>query len=213
MIFYTVCDTNYLNMAHQWANSVHKFYPTSPIHIYIVENYRNQAGKTIGLAGKDLSQFDKVTYMNPDNIVCSLLPDDFGDIAMPRNNTEYQFHPSITYYMNCGLVMANHTIWKDYLQEFSRRGEAYGEEQNAFNVIFWSGRYKTVILDDESNCYGALELSSYFNAQVINNQLVANGKVIRVFHAAGSDFKDGNQYLFNKLPKDVSNYLLNLTKG
>jgi hypothetical protein len=154
------------------------------------------------------NDFDLVVHFDADSIIVDrldeLLVGDY-DIACVKNNNHFGKagkipgiwfeNVGVEYYVNAGLVASTKKeFWIDWLNfTLSRDFPVYGE-QDALNVLFYSGKYRAKLLDppNKDYYYGIANSwgvdTSYENwkeIQVRPDGLYTNNKKIKVLHHAG----------------------------
>jgi len=155
-------------------------------------------------------QYELVVHIDADSLITGkmteLLESDY-ELAGVRNQNDQGkagAHPPITNglaplyeFVNAGLVAArSKKFWEDWF-EINRTSvqSKYNDENDTLNVLFQNGKYKTKILDAKdstkvfygiANAYGEqTHWESWKKIQVINDQLILDGKAIKVLHQAG----------------------------
>jgi len=232
------------NDAHQLARSWKYFHPDIPIVIYDDE-YSYKVLKEYGIwtyapiAKSLVNDYDMVIHLDADSIVTSRLDDilvgDF-DVAGAKNNNYLNMagavNPGYTYgdiplekYLNVGVFAVNGDKGKQFLDdwiELNKNPEvnnASFAENGTFNMIFYNGKYKTKILDEDSNPYyygvssaWGFEVGknwqSWKQIRLEDNKLFLRHKQIKLIHKAGAESPDNRFPDLNALfAPDVAKFL------
>lgn len=186
--FYTVTSLEFYETAQGCYNSVQKFYPDIPY--FIKKGYTDPL--QIHETGKALSEeFERVIQINADCIMCQPCPILFEDydIGIPLNNypTDEEIEKGAKPYLNIGVfVVTNPSFWDEFIYQCKTTGYM---DQNVANNIFFDGKYKTKILQDDEMSYGIHEMPEYSRMQLINGDLYVGNKKLAIFHAAGYEWK------------------------
>lgn len=175
-----------------------------------------------------VNEYELIVHIDADSIITGhldeLLLGDF-DLAGVRNNNDKGLttnigrlmgspvHPldEATYSLNAGLIASTSKIFWEELKEVNRKKEpitpgtgSFGE-QDSFNEIFYSGRYKTKILDpvgsnvyygvSQQICdYGSPIESAWKRLYMQNGELYSDGKKVKVIHNAAGHYVPKLQY-------------------
>jgi hypothetical protein len=190
------------------------------------------------IASKLTEMYDLIVHFDADSVIVGSLDEILvGDyeVAGVRNNNDLGkagADPPITLgdigvgdvgvfrYINAGLVAAtNKQFWLDWSDLTRAQSFPYGE-QGALNVLFYSGKYKTKLLDPlesnvhygTSNCDGnrpACHYDSWKEIRVLDNELYLKHKKVKVLHQAGAGLPRFTPDLFNH---ETLVYLEQITK-
>jgi hypothetical protein len=214
--FFSLFTHDFTRMARDMQNSVKRFYPDVPINLVEINAYDQNAFCEFANVGLWMSQrYKRVIFIGVDQIMCDVCPHLFYlyDIAAPRNNTNYLSQYSST--VNGGLLVStSKDFWQDWKElldsSYSKGNTNVIESQNLLNDIFWTTKYNTEILSYDDVSYGIDVFDQYKDMKVIDGKLYCGDKKICIFHAAGDEYKKGNQILFDKLPIEGSEFLKEL---
>lgn len=191
-----------------------------------------------------LDTYDLIVHIDADSIITGkleeLLVGDF-DIAGVRNNNDISRTTNqpglmgspvptgcdfISQSLNAGLIASTSvSFWQEFKQRNYDHGPAgpglgFGE-QDEFNAIAWSGKYKTKILDpkDSDVYYGVSQQecipgepieSSWRALYIKDSQLYCRDKKVKVIHHASGHFLPKLQYQ-NWVTSEVKDFLDTIT--
>jgi hypothetical protein len=167
--------------------------------------------------------FDLVVHFDADSIITgpldAVIEGDYEVAGVRCNNDlgKAGADPGITYedigvdrYLNTGLVAAtNKQFWSEWSHLTLTQSFPYGEG-GSFNKIFYSGKYKTKLLDplDAEVYYGisglngnspASHYETWKEIKIKDHEMYIWDKKVKVIHQAGSGGKYRFQpHLFNK---------------
>jgi hypothetical protein len=213
--FYTWASDVFLSMAQDLERSVKKFYPDIPFYIYKINGNDTfpYKGKIYEYIKEVLDKHKNTVHINADSVMCSECPELFSDIdfALPRNNVPNTILPHEYYYLNNGLFVINN---KDILREIIEQTSLFVDgtvspglsDQNVYNRIFYSGKYKTQVLSYPDKSYGIEELDQYPNVYLKDKDIYAGDKKVCILHFAGEEWKNYEKGVMNYdrlLNKDV----------
>jgi hypothetical protein len=210
--FYTIFDNTYKATGEALVRSIKRFYPDIPVIVYDFTrsqgySLRDFCGFHLEKGMELLSHYDRVISVDCDSIFCSPYPDLFGDYALgvvQNNIPVYEPHggDNSGVYINAGLdVCTSKEVWKEYMDEFTRRcNECWNElnEQNALNHVFHTSKHDVKLLEYPDRVYGITAIDWYPSMTVKDGELWVRGvydhqetdKKLCVFHAAGTEWKD-----------------------
>lgn len=234
--------------ARKLKNSLAHFHPDIELHIFgdaeIAEFKKTYpwlgwANMDPILCGKLAEDHDLVIHIDADSIVTGKLVDvlsaDF-DIAGVRNNNDagmasglgatFGTHiPGIDarwQYLNAGLVAStSKEFWKDFLHHNEHDAATGFGEQDVWNRLFWSGKYKAKLLDPkESNVYygvaqqlprpGQPMQDAWRQMYMKDGSLYFKDKIVKIIHNAGGFGLPKLQYQ-NWVEPDVKEFLDHIT--
>jgi len=221
--------------------SAKHFYPSVPFCVIndtdvkqlVAENpnYNLGMGYLHCLIGKQFAKsYELVIYVDSDSLIVAPLTEVFEDnyeIAGVRNNADNGMtgcSQACTFdsvgwreYVNGGFTACrNARFWDDWMQLNMEMPNTRFWEQDTLNTLFYSGKYKSLLLDPiESNIhYG---ISSVYGTQthwdswkdiiVQDGKLMLNDKHIKILHQAGGSgaFPKMDIYTFG-FNQDVMRY-------
>jgi len=213
--FFTTYDERAKEMGQGMANSVKKFYPDIPMEVTVIGtkdkgghfDLMNFCYSYLKKGLELLDQYQRIIHIDPDSVMCNLCPDLFGDyeLGVVKNNVpcgpEYGGMAKDVY-VNAGLtVCTSKEVWRDRINEFSKRNNTRWEtlnEQNALNYIYHTTSHKTKLLEFDDRTYGISSLDFYKDMFLRDNELyLPNNKKVCVFHAAGVYWKTNNKINFD----------------
>lgn len=187
------------------------------------------------VVGKFLrDKYSTITHIDADVFVVDRLDELFdtsSDVRAGRNNSDNGKAGisraftlpgiSMEYYVNAGIhSISNYTFWDDWYNLCMTDGPKTPlGEQGVFNKIFYSGKYKKVLLDPRNgNIYYGTSFQegrrdnweSWKNIKIIRNKLYINDKQIKMLHIAGGGWtKPPMEHLFTKDIQDFLNNIIN----
>ena len=202
------------------------FYPKTPFVVFGQSDINEAVSKNgswcYATFGKRLAdQYKIVVQIDADSVVCDHMDEltmgDY-DIAAPLNGGPGGMQTSmpgigISRYLNAGLHAAtNKAFWEEWEARTVKdhKKYAYGE-QDILNEIFWSGRYKTKLLDGLKSdpYYGASSCGHYKNIKLENLRLYLYGRRIKILHTAGQSYR--GKLSFFDAPIEVRDFISQLT--
>ena len=235
--------------ARKLKSSFRYFYPDIELHIFgdAEINAFKQTYPWMGWASMDpilfgsfVDKYDLIVHIDADSIITGALDDiliaDF-DIAGVRNNndigqasaTNCIFGEHIKgidakwQYLNAGLIAStNKEFWADFLRQNETMPQGGFGEQDVWNNIFWSGKYKAKVLDPREKPihYGiSAQLvdrgqpfqQSWSQMYMRGNDLCFKEKVVKIIHNAGGFGLPKLQYQDWVTP-EVKDFLDTITK-
>jgi Methyltransferase domain len=180
-------------------------------------------------------KYDMVVHFDADCIITGTLDDilvgDFELAGVRNNNDDGQASGMGTFgnhipgidarwqYLNCGLVASRRPdFWREFIDrnkaELSKWGFA---EQDIWNFIFWSGKYKTKVLDPpEKNVFYGIAAQrpnlydSWRELYMKDGKLMHRQKVVKIIHHAGGHGLPKLQYQ-NYVKPEVKDFLDTIT--
>lgn len=215
--FFTCYDFVYKEMGEALVRSVKRFYPEIDFIVFDVPrkdrnsefdlrafcDFHLQKGKEL------LEQYRRIISIDTDHLMCNFCPDLFGnfDFAVVRNNipvgNEYGGIDTDVY-INAGLtICANKDVWWEWMEEYTRRNNTRWEilnEQNALNHIYhnFKHKYNFKMLEFKDKSYGISDNFIYPDMYLDKGELyLTNGKKICMFHAAGIEWKQKQNGVYN----------------
>lgn len=204
--------------AERMVRSVKHFYPDMPIELFNKEQCQ-EALREINqtylghmyshFAVKILDKYDLVIHLDGDTVMCDTIPEilagdyevagsrDVNDSGKSGMDYGHKFpgNPNVEY-LNVG-VFSIHS--KAFALDWNARNIDHLNttpfyDNGTFNEAFYSGKYKTKLLDPRlSACYYNLasvdgtktHWDSWKNIKLVNDKLILNNKTIRVLHRGG----------------------------
>lgn len=184
-----------------------------------------------------INDYDMIVHFDADSIITGsldeLLLGDF-DLAGVRTNNDVGIctttgrpYKDINKHLNAGLIAStNKEFWKEFKECNSRLtstgpGINYGE-QDTWNEIFYSGKYKTKLLDPiDSNVYygvsqqicepGGQVETAWKRLYMSHDKLMSDGKEVKVIHNADGHRLPKLQYQ-NWVKPEVKHFLDTITQ-
>lgn len=202
-IAFHVASDQYKNYSDKMVRSFKHFHPDVPFKVFNqsdINKAKSENGKWLwyAIAGEMLSkEYDLVIQIDADSIICDrideVLKGDF-EVAGVLNGSNEGFQTTgvgigQVQYLNAGLVAStSKAFWTEWKEKTLRdwKNYPYGE-QDVFNHIFYSGKYKTKVLDpvDGNLYYGSSSCGQWHKTYVAGDKVMLNGKTIKVLHFAG----------------------------
>jgi len=240
----------YYSMIHdakQLERSWKYFHPDIPVVVYD-DIYSYKMTKECGISWggpvilKPLTEdYELVIHLDADSIVTSrceeILSGDF-DVASAKCNNHlgmagavnpgyFYKDISIDNYINVGVWAINGEKGREFLNEWielNKQPESSSipfSDNGTFNIIFYNGKYKVKILDEDSNPYyygvssawgyNGNHWQSWRQIRLEKNQLYLRHKLIRLLHKAGAGSPD-NRFNFDDLfSPEVSKWIKRIT--
>jgi hypothetical protein len=218
--------------------TLHHFHPEVTVEAFDNDDMvRNNLGAPYAFASIGLflrNEYDTITHIDADVLIVDRIDellDTSSDVRAGRNNSDTGkagFSGGFTLpgigvhsYVNAGIhSVTNQAFWNDWYDTCMREGHRTPlGEQGIFNKIFYSGRYKNVVLDPiQSNIhygtsfqYGRRDnWESWKNIRILGDKLFINNKQIKMMHIAGGGLdKPPLETLVNKDVLDFLNNIIN----
>ncbi|MCL4482644.1 MAG: hypothetical protein M1445_08535, partial [Bacteroidetes bacterium] len=78
-------------------------------------------------------------------------------------------------------------------------------EQDIFNLIFYSGQFKTKVVDNDSSgvFYGTQSREKWNQLKLNNHDITLDGRKVRIMHWAGGNGVEKLNYRKSGIPEDV----------
>lgn len=243
---------HYHEMALALINSCKYFHPEIPIEFFekdqidkIMKERNIPRTVLLPFLGEILSEkYDLVIHIDADSIITAplteLLEEEY-DFASVRNNNDFGFagkgnpgfsrinplnskYIELNEYLNAGLhACTNKQFWKEwqkYNVEYSK--DCLLGDQDVMNDVFYSGNYKTVVIDsqDRQYYYGVANswgIDSHYESwkQIIlkDDKLFLFNKQVKVLHAASGE-AEVNKFDIDKMFRsEVSEWLKKIISG
>lgn len=226
IVFYHIASDQYKKYSDKMIHSFRIFYPKMPFVVFGQRDIEEAKAKNgvwcYATFGRKLAeQYKIVVEIDADSVVCDHLDEiikgDY-DIAAPLNGSPGGMQTSMpgigrARYLNAGLhASTSKAFWEEWETRTLKdhKKYAYGE-QDILNEIFWSGRYKTKLLDglEGDPYYGASSCGHYKNIELNNLRLYLYGRRIKVLHTAGQSYR--GKLSFFDAPLEVRDFISQLT--
>lgn len=138
----------------------------------------------------------------------------FGNLYIDSNNLNNEkIVGEILYkdYITAGIFAINsRDAWDEYYRRCMFEVNEYKfVEQDILNLIFYSGTYKTKLIDGPNSnvYYGTLVRERWNELSIENNQVMLNGRQVKIIHWAGGENLEKLNYRKDGFPEEVCTYL------
>ena len=225
IVFHVASDI-YKPYSDKMVRSFKHFHPDVPFKVFDQSDINKaiaENGKWLwyGVAGEMLSkEYDLVIQIDADSIICDrideVLKGDF-EVAGVLNGSNEGFQTTgvgigQVQYLNAGLVASTKKeFWTEWREKTLKDWKKYPYgEQDVFNHIFYSGKYKTKVLDpvDGDLYYGSSSCGQWDKTYVARDKVMLNEKTVKVLHFAGQASQ--RKFNFVEFPPVVQGRIKNL---
>jgi len=227
-IAFHIASDIYKNYSDKMIRSFKHFHPDIPFKVFSqsdINEAKEKYGQTplYGIFGAKLAnQCDLLIQIDADSIVCDrideVLKGDY-EVAGVLNGSNEGFQTTgvgigQVQYLNAGLVASTlKAFWTEWKEKTLKDWKKYRYgEQDIFNHIFYSGKYKTKVLDpiEGDVYYGSSSCGQWDKTYVVSKgeKIMLNGKTVKVIHFAGQASQ--KKFNFVEFPPVVQGRIKNL---